>query len=143
MFGDDIGCKDGIHLPSCRPRIVSALVIGSQPMPQVVLGQYALNRRLARRVFDAEPFQFALNRTRADQTVARLGGRTCSQHSPDGDNCLFDFFGCLVWRSVWRTRMLCKVGLRMGFEFAPPFIQPTRAAPQTATYIAHALAQYA
>jgi len=96
MFGDDVGRKDGIHLPSRWPRIISAFVIGSQRMRQVVLGQYALNRRLARRVFDAEPFQFALNRPRADQAVARLGCRTCFQHSPDGDNCLFDFFGCFV-----------------------------------------------
>src|SRR5262245_12199876 len=85
VLGDDVGGEDGIDLPGYRPRVVSTLLVGSQRVRQTVLGQYALNRRLARRWLDTESFQFALNRSRPDQTVTRFGSSGFLQYLPHGD----------------------------------------------------------
>src|SRR4051794_6381159 len=109
-------------------------------MCQPVFGQDALNCPLARRRIEAEPLKSALNRTGTDKSVAGLWSCAIFQNLPDFDDGPFNLLGSPVRGGVWSTRMVCKRGLRVGLEHAPPFVKPLAGAMKVATDIADGMA---
>ena len=125
MASDDIGRLHGIDSPNRQPRIISRFAGRAQGVGQPLVREDTLDRRFAWQWIDFQFAQLAPDRASPNQAwagrlepLSNLGDQLLQFRRPnraDGQRC---------------TRVIGKIGMRIGSEYRPPFVEPSSRALQ-------------
>jgi hypothetical protein len=139
VFGNDVRGLNSVDGPRHWPRRVGRRVVAAQRMRQARFGQDALDCSSTGQGLYFESLQVAHNGAGANQPIARVGGSSGLQSSPQPHNGVFGLARHLLRPGARGTRTVGKVGVGVAVIFVPPLVQPLRTAVEVLTDVAHPL----